>query len=148
MKMVGDEFHKAIGMISRTSFQSKTYLSQWKVGKVKTVHKKGKKDDCGNYRPLSMLSIPSKITESVICDELDKHLETVLLENQWGYRKGKSSETMLLYLSETWKRNIDNGKVVGIILIDFCKVFNTAANHNILHQKTKSCGLKGTLLEC
>ena len=146
--MVGDEFHTAIGMISRMSFQSKTYLSQWKVGKVKTVHKKGKKDDCGNYRPLSMLSIPSKITESVICDELDKHLETVLLENQWGYRKGKSSETMLLYLSETWKRNIDNGKVVGIILIDFCKVFNTAVNHNILHQKTKSCGLKGTLLDC
>ena len=58
MKMVGDEFHTAIGMISRMSFQSKTYLSQWKVGKVKIVHKKGKKDDCGNYRPLSMLSIP------------------------------------------------------------------------------------------
>ena len=101
MKMVGDEFHTSIGMISRMSFQSKTYLSQWKVGKVKTVRKKGRKDDCGNYMPLSMLSIPSKITESVICDELDKHLETVLQDNQWGYRKGKSSETMLLYLSET-----------------------------------------------
>ena len=65
MKMVGDEFHTAIGMISRISFQSKTYPSQWKVGKVQTVQKKGKKDNCGNYRPLSMLSIPSKITESV-----------------------------------------------------------------------------------
>ena len=53
---------------------------------------------------------------------------------------------MLLYLSETWKRNIDNGKVVGVILIDFCKAFDTV-NHNILHQKMKSCGLQGTLLE-
>ena len=144
MKMVGDEFQTTIGMISRMSFQSKTYLSQWKVGKVKTVHKKRKKDNCGNYRPLSMLSIPSKITESVICDELDKHLETVLLDNQWGYRKGKSSETMLLHVSETWKRNIGNGKVVGVILINFHKAFDTV-NHNILHQKMKSCGLKGTL---
>ena len=58
MKMVGDEFHTAIGISSRMSFQSKTYLSQWKVGKVKAVHKKGKKDDCGSYRSLSMLSIP------------------------------------------------------------------------------------------
>ena len=64
MKMVGDEFHTAIGMISSISFESKTYPSQWKVGKVQTVHKKGKKDSCGNYRPLSMLSIPSKITVS------------------------------------------------------------------------------------
>ena len=146
MKMVGDDFHTAIGMITRMSFQSETYLSQWKIGKVKTVRNKGKKDDCGNYRPRSMLSIPSKITESVICDELDKHLETVLLDNRWGYRKRKSSGTMLLYLSETWKRNIDNGKVVGVILIDFRKAFDTV-NHNILHQKMKSCGLKGTLLE-
>ena len=38
MKMVGDEFHTAIGMISRMSFQSKTYPSQWKIGKVKVVH--------------------------------------------------------------------------------------------------------------
>ena len=53
---------------------------------------------------------------------------------------------MLLYLSETWKRNIDNGKVVGVVLIDFHKVFDTV-NHNILHQKMTSCGLKGTLLE-
>ena len=144
--MVGHEFHTAIGMISRMSFQSKTYQSQWKVRKVKTVDKKGKKDDCGNYRPLSMLSISSRITESAICDELDKHLQTVLLDIQWGYRKGKPSETMLLYLSETWKRNIDSGKVVGVILIDFRKAFDTV-NHNILHQKMKNCGLKGTLLE-
>ena len=67
-------------------------------------------------------------------------------DSQWGYRKRKSSETMLLYLSATWKRNIDNGKVVGVILIDFRKAFSTV-NHNILHQKVKSCGLKGTLLE-
>ena len=69
IKMVEDAFH------------SKTYPSQWKVGKVKTVHKKGKKDDCDNYRPLSMSSIPSKTTESVTCDELDKHMETVLQDN-------------------------------------------------------------------
>ena len=35
---------------------------------------------------------------------------------------------------------------MGVILIDFCKAFDTV-NHNILHQKMKSCGLKGTLLE-
>ena len=73
-------------------------------------------------------------------------METVLQDNQWGHRKGKSSETMLLYLSETWKRNIDNGKVVGVILIDFRKAFDTV-NHNILYQEMKSCGLQGTLLE-
>ena len=52
-----------------------------------TVHKKGKKHDCGNYMPLSMLSIPSKITESATCDELDKQMETVLQDSQWDTEK-------------------------------------------------------------
>ena len=40
MKMIGNEFHTAIGMISRMSFQSKTYPSQWKVGNKKKEKRK------------------------------------------------------------------------------------------------------------
>ena len=58
----------------------------------------------GNYRPLTMLNIPSKITESVACETLDKHLENVIHENQWGYRKGLSTESVLLYLTELGKQ--------------------------------------------
>ena len=49
-----------------------------------------------NYRPLTMLNIPSKITESVVCETLDKHLENVIQENQWGYRKGLSTNYISL----------------------------------------------------
>ena len=70
MKVIGENFSHVIANISRLS---------------------GKKEDCGNYRPLTMLNIPSKITESVACETLDKHLENVIQENQWGYRKGLST---------------------------------------------------------
>ena len=50
----------------------------------------------------------SKITESVICDNIDNDLSNVLQKNQWGYRKGVSTESLLLYLTETWKINIDH----------------------------------------
>ena len=60
--------------------------------KINTVHKKERRMTVAvNYRPLRMLSIPSKITESITSDKLDKHLETVLQDNQRGYRKGNSS---------------------------------------------------------
>ena len=38
---------------------------QWKIGKVKVLWKSGSKDDCS---PLTLLSIPSEITVSVICN--------------------------------------------------------------------------------
>ena len=41
---------------------------QWTIGKVKVLWKSGSKDDCSNYSPLTLLSIPSEITVSVICN--------------------------------------------------------------------------------
>ena len=96
----------------------------------KSVRKRGSKDDCCNYRPLTLLSIPSKITESVICDNIDPHLIKVLHRNQWRYKKGLSTEVLLIYLSETWQLNIDNGKGVGVVFIDFRKAFDSV-NHEV-----------------
>ena len=96
----------------------------------KSVRKRGSKDDCSNYRLLTLLSIPSKITESVICDNIDPHLIKVLHRNQWRYKKGLSTEALLIYLSETWQLNIDNGKGVGVVFIDFRKAFDSV-NHEV-----------------
>ena len=145
MKIVGDEFSPCIANLSRLSYWSGSYPSQWKIGKVKVLWKSGNKEDCSNYRPITLLSIPSKITESVICDNIDSHLKTVLQKNQWGYRKGVSTESLLLYLSETWKINVDCGKVIGVIFIDFRKAFDSV-DHDILFYKMQACGIYGNLL--
>lgn len=98
------------------------------IGKVKFLWKSGSKTIALNYRPLTLLSILSKITESVICNNIDSHLGKVLHKNQWGYKKGLFTESPLVYLSETWKLFIDNEKVVGVI--DFRKAFDSV-NHGV-----------------
>lgn len=80
--------------------------------------------------------MPSKITESAICDNIDNDLSNVLQKNQWGYRKGVSTESLLLYLTETWKINIDHGNVVGVIFTDFRKAFESVY-HEVLFYKCK-----------
>ena len=91
-----------------------------------------------------MLSIPSKKTESVICESFDSHLRCVLQRNKWGYRKVLSSESLLLYLTEKWKLSIDNGKVIGAIFIDLRKAFDSE-DRNILGYKLQACGITGSL---
>ena len=44
--------------------------------------------------------------------------------NQWAYRKGYSTELLLVHLTETWRHAIDTGYVVGVAFIDFKKAFD------------------------
>jgi len=51
------------------------YPTRWKIAILKSSHKKGGKKITENYRPLSMLSVPSKIFESIIGKRMDGHLK-------------------------------------------------------------------------
>ena len=48
--------------------------SDWKLAEVRPIFKKGKKDNPGNYRPVSLTSIICKIFEGFIKNALCKHL--------------------------------------------------------------------------
>ena len=67
-------------------------------------------------RPISLLSIPGKVLESIIADEIDTHfLHTpgIHSNHQWGFKMSRSPELLMLHLNETWKESIDRGKTVG-----------------------------------
>ena len=54
-----------------------------KKAQVAAVFKKGNRLDVHNYRPISLLSVPSKILERIVCRSFDNHLTThSLLSNR------------------------------------------------------------------
>jgi len=69
----------------------------WSKAKVTPIVKKGKKEDPGNYRPVSLTSIPGKMTEQLILDVIIKQVEEkmVIRSSQHGFTKGKSCLTNL-----------------------------------------------------
>ena len=100
MKVVIAEFSHCIANINRTSFTETAYPSKKKVGKVTILFKSGGGEDFGNYQHLTVLSIPRKKKKNRV-DHMwifkkVPHLQYVLQQNQWGYRKGLSSESFLL----------------------------------------------------
>ena len=127
------------------NWTSSKRASRRKIRKVKTTHKNGEEAERENYRPLTMLSIPCKLTESVACISLDKQLEATINQNQWAYKKGLSTESLLLYLTEHWKKYLDQGKIVGVILIDFRRAFDSI-DHKILFEKMRNIGISENFL--
>ena len=69
----------------------------------------------------------------------------LLCHKQWGFRKNYSTESLLLHLTETWRNALDKGLNLGVLFIDFRKVFDTV-NYTILLGKLKAIGVSGDWL--
>ena len=50
-------------------------MSEWKLGNVTPLFKKGDKSNPGNYRPISLTSVVCKLMESILRDKIVEFLE-------------------------------------------------------------------------
>ena len=101
-----------------------------------------------NYRPVSLLSIFSKIFEKMMYKRLVEFLEKqqILYSKQFGFRKKHSTYMPIMLLVDKLVRAMEKGEFVLGIFLDFSKAFDTV-DHKILFEKLEYCGIRGTALD-
>jgi len=114
----------------------------WRKANVTPGFKKGKKEDPGNYRLVSLTSIPGKVMEQLILEVIIKQVEEkkVIRSSQHGFTKGKSCLTNLTAFYGGVTGWVGEGRAVDVVYIDFSKAFDTVS-HNIFLGKLRKCGL-------
>ena len=99
-----------------------------------------------NYRPVSLLSVVSKVMEKVINTTLMNHLEKkrLLSQHQFGFRTGLSAADLLAHLSHQWLSCMNTGGAVRTVAVDIAGAFDKVSHIGVLH-KLRSYGIAGTL---
>ena len=74
----------------------------WRIAIISAIYKKGKRNEPGNYRPVSLTSVISKIMESIVRDAIVDHLVkiNVLSDGQHGFVPERDCITQLLLCLE------------------------------------------------
>ena len=111
IKIAANEISGPLSEICNLSFTQGIFPDKNKIAKVIPIFKKGSTKDTNNYRPISLLSIFSKIMEKLMAPRITQYLEllSIIYPQQFGFRNGYSTSHSLISITETIRETITWG---------------------------------------
>lgn len=144
LKSIADLIVEPLTHIVNTAFGTGVFPRIYKKAVIKAIYKAGKKDEVGNYRPISLISNLAKIVEKCLYRRIIRFINehNIISNKQFGFRQNKSTEDALKEFTETIYENIDKKMPTLSIFVDLAKAFDTL-DHNILLKKLERLGIRG-----
>ena len=123
------------------------FLDRWKISSVVPVFKNvGKKSTAKHCRPVSLLSVVSKVFEKLLSNTIVDHLEKCgfFSDFQYGFRSSRSTADLLAVVSDRIARAFNRSGNTQDLALDISKAFDSVWYTGLLH-KLKSYGISGQI---
>lgn len=123
------------------SLLNSTFPQIWKKAQVLPLPKIANPTEPKDYRPVSILCVLAKVFEKIVHKQVCDYLNMFnIIENcQSGFRKGHSTISALIQVTDDVRAAIDNREMTLLILFDFSKAFDRV-HHELLLVKMKQLG--------
>ena len=148
-KNLSEVLSPSICMLVNLSYLTSTFPQALKHAIVKPIYKnKGSQEDPQYYRPLSVLTILSKIFEKSAKNQLTDFLENNnrLYPSQHAYRRFHSTTTSLAEITDFLHWELEEGNIPAVVSTDLSKAFDTVS-HPLLLRKLEQMELNKQSLQ-
>lgn len=144
VKQVIEYISEILSFLFNNSFSSGIFPSCLKVAKVLPLFKKGDRKKVDSYRPISNISIFSKILECLVKERLLSffNFSNLFSSSQHGFLSGRSTNTAIAKFLENIYNLLDNNKKSSGLFLDLSKAFDVV-DFDILLKKMYRLGFRG-----
>lgn len=148
LKMNKNSFSKPIEHIINLSLSTGVYPDAFKSAKIIPIYKAGSKLLPDNFRPISLMSVFSKIIDKCVKSRLTSFLKAnnVMSENQFGFKENQGTHEAIYNFTKQLHKGMDKGKKILAIFLDLAKAFDTVSRRRLL-KKLESIGVRGLPLQ-
>ena len=148
LKDISGTISQALCELFNESFSKGVFPNHMKLAMVTPIYQGKSKLKVGNYRPVSVLPILSKVLEKLMFNRLVNFLEKseIIYEHQYGSQKSKPTTHAVFDIHTKIVKALDQGNLACSVFLDFVKAFDTA-DHHILLQKLENFGLRGPVFK-
>ena len=148
LKNICPEISPLLAKLFNRCLKERCFPDSWKMSSVCPVFKNaGDRCSPSQYRPISLLSVMSKLFESVINKAVISHLDRhkLLSDNQYGFRSSRSTADILTVITHRVSEALDHGRETRTVALDISKAFDRVWHKGLLH-KLSSYGISGDVL--
>ena len=131
LKLNNDILSQYLSQIFHERIEAANFPSELKYVDITPVYEKNNGHKKEDDKPVSIISVISKILERCLYDQIYKNIDNTLSRHQMGYRKRYSSPHLSIVMFEKWKENLDKGGECGAIFADLSKAFD-CLQHDLL----------------
>jgi hypothetical protein len=130
-------------------FEEKRAPEQWKIARILPLHKRGRKEEIANYRPISNLCSLSKVYERLILMRVEEICEIegvgITGDSQYGFKKNCGTETACLEIQSKIAAICDEGKCAAMSSLDLSAAFDVV-NRPLLMRRLRVLGLPESIV--
>jgi hypothetical protein len=141
-----DIFVEPLCVIFNLCLANNVFPDVFKLTRVTPIFKSGDSKLISKYRPVAVLSTPSKIFEIIICKKIMSFLGASLSDKQHGFRSKKSIVTNMIRFTEYALLQLDNNSQLDVIFTDFSKAFDKV-DHSLILSKMHHVGFSSNLVK-
>jgi hypothetical protein len=131
----GEILLSAVHKLISSVWNKEELPDQWKESVIVTVHKRGDKTDCNNYRGISLLSTSYKMLSNILPSRLVPYIDEIIGDHQCGFQCNRSTPDQNFCIRNILEKEWEYNDTVHQLFIDFKKAYDSVRRevlYNIL----------------